>query len=221
LFLRRCLPSEKGRARVDLAFEDVLARIVAASVTRLCNHSRKRVPAMSGASPEPDWCHHTSSLRITAALCGSHGPAFAKLGRDALCRPFVSALCGRWHAEETPDAFAVPISFSATRRKASAIAAPMVIPGKHKEVRELSAVRHTGAVLLSGTPALNILPACLAISSKSSRPWRTYRGCPQSFPCPGTNNVSLYPRIRKVFSVGAPLGNRPSPSSSTRCTGTR
>src|SRR3989442_1665558 len=54
----------------------------------------------------------------------------------------------------------------------------------------------------AGTPALNILPACSAMSSKTSRTAAIPR-CPQSCPCPGTNNVSLS-HDAKVFSVARP-----------------
>src|SRR5437660_12552762 len=51
----------------------------------------------------------------------------------------------------------------------------------------------------AGTPALNILPACSAMSSKTSHTVAIPR-CPQSCPCPGTNKVSLS-HDAKVSSV--------------------
>src|SRR5215831_14520257 len=85
----------------------------------------------------------------------------------------------------------------------------------------------------AGMPALNNLPACSAMSSKTSSAV-AIPSCPQSCPCPGTNSVSLS-HDAKVFSVARhpervvfssrhagyhPLASK-SPVYTTFCSGTR
>src|SRR5437867_766276 len=77
---------------------------------------------------------------------------------------------------------------------------PMVNPQENtKKCLNFFGTTYRCCASSAGTPALNILPACSAMSSKTAHTAAIPR-CPQSCPCPGTNNVSLSHEA-KVFSV--------------------